>query len=464
MHDDTQVARVFEMGKMLRVGMFPVRWVPDLGYGYGYPIFNFYGPLAYYVGGLFVVLGFDALIATKIMMITGILFAGVTMYFLAKEFWGEAGGVLSGAFYMYAPYHALDIYVRGDVGEFWAYAFIPLAFLGLYKVYKNNSWKWTMVGAIGYAGVIVSHNLTAMMVTPFLLAFFVILVAFSKKKLQSAHFLAHIFFLGLILSAFYWLPALSEMSKTNVLSQVGGGANFRDHFVCVQQLWDSPWGFGGSAPGCVNDGLSFRIGKQHIIFALVSVILAAFWFGKNKKNKKSLLPFVFSITGAIVAVLFTLEYSKPVWEMISTMAFFQYPWRFLLMVVFFLSFAIGGVAFYIKAFIREEKYILAVCLGVIIALISINLKLFAPKTIDNKTASDYISSYQLKWVTSKISDEYLPKNFKKPKDASAVFAGSPSAPSQTSIEIISNWASIAGIFILILGIIRTTALHEKIKR
>src|SRR3990167_1872112 len=73
MHDDTQVARVFEMGKALRDGMFPVRWVPDLGYGYGYPIFNFYAPLSYYFGGFLTLLGFDALLATKIMMAVGIL-------------------------------------------------------------------------------------------------------------------------------------------------------------------------------------------------------------------------------------------------------------------------------------------------------------------------------------------------------------------------------------------------------
>ncbi len=67
-HDDTQVARVFEMSKSLKDGMFPVRWVSDLGYGYGYPIFNFYAPLAYYVGALFQLVGFNALAATKIMM------------------------------------------------------------------------------------------------------------------------------------------------------------------------------------------------------------------------------------------------------------------------------------------------------------------------------------------------------------------------------------------------------------
>src|SRR5687768_13108845 len=41
-HDDTQVARVSEMSNALKDGMLPVRWSENLGYGYGYPIFNFY--------------------------------------------------------------------------------------------------------------------------------------------------------------------------------------------------------------------------------------------------------------------------------------------------------------------------------------------------------------------------------------------------------------------------------------
>ena len=243
MHDDTQVARVFEMGKMLKEGVFPVRWVPDLGYGYGYPIFNFYAPLAYYAGGFFTLLGFDALIATKTMMGIGILLAGVFMYLLAREFWGKLGGIVSGLFYVYAPYHALDIYVRGDVAEFWAYSFIPLTFWGFYKVFKDPKWKWVIVGSLGYASVIISHNLTAMMVTPFLaiVTLLYCYIAYKKKKILNTYYLILTTILGLMLSAFYWLPALLEMKNTNVLSQIGGGADFRDHFVCINQIWESNW-------------------------------------------------------------------------------------------------------------------------------------------------------------------------------------------------------------------------------
>src|SRR3989338_922902 len=84
MHDDTQVARVYEMTKSLKDGMFPVRWVPDLVYGYGYPIFNFYAPFAYYFGVALNLLGLDALVSAKLMMIVGIILSGVFMYLLAR--------------------------------------------------------------------------------------------------------------------------------------------------------------------------------------------------------------------------------------------------------------------------------------------------------------------------------------------------------------------------------------------
>ena len=37
MHDDLQMMRQLEMDKCFRDGQIPCRWVPDMGYGYGFP-------------------------------------------------------------------------------------------------------------------------------------------------------------------------------------------------------------------------------------------------------------------------------------------------------------------------------------------------------------------------------------------------------------------------------------------
>lgn len=449
-HDDTQVARVFEMGKALKDGMFPVRWVADLGYGYGYPIFNFYAPLPYYVGGVLVAVRVDPLIATKIMIGVGVVLAGIFMYFFAKSLWGELGGVVSALFYIYAPYHAVNMYVRGAVGELWAYAFIPLVFYGIWKIYEEKRWKFVLIGSVVYAGVILSHNLTAMMITPFLLIFI------SRKQLYAI-------FLGLLLSAFYWLPALLEMHYTNVQSQVGGGADFRDHFVCIQQLWKSEWGFGGSIPGCV-DGLSFKIGKLHIIASILSFLIALFF-------RRKMVWFLFG--GFLISVFLMTETSKSLWEAIPLMEFLQYPWRFLLLASFFSSVLAGSTVW----LIGEQKLHYAYA-GTLLLLLFFNIKLFQPQTILHKTYLDYTNEYALKWVASKTSDEYLPTNVKLPLSYADIPKKNVNEKSvvvtvenqkdlfenykdqlpplrfrETYIEKIANMVSTIGIIILITGII-----------
>ncbi len=423
-HDDTQVARVYEMGKALSGGMFPVRWVQDLGYGYGYPIFNFYAPLAYYFGGAINALGADALLSTKIMMIAGIILSGVFMYLLAKELWGKIGGLVSSLFYVYAPYHAVDIYVRGDVAEFWAYAFIPLAFYGFLKAYKEKEWKYIIIGAFGFSGIILSHNLTAMMITPFLifLLFFLLLIDTKEKIGSTFYFLITLFF-GLSISAFYWLPALFELKFTNVLSQIGGGADFRNHFVCIAQLWQSPWGFGGSTAGCI-DGISLKIGKLHVILSLVAIVLLIISLQYRKfknlfsKSDQQTIFAIFSVFAFVISVLLTLEISKPIWEFIPAMAFFQFPWRFLLIISFSTSILAGFSIWIIqkakKDIIKLDKADLIIASIAIFVLIFFNSKLFIPQHYLYKKSSDYTNPLSLKWTASRISDEYMPKNFIKP--------------------------------------------------
>lgn len=412
-HDATQVERVYEMAKALKEGQFPVRWVADLGYGYGYPIFNFYSPLPYYVGALLNILGLNLITATKGMFFLGIILSGFFMYLLAREFWGKLGGIISALFYIYAPYHALDIYVRGAVGEFWAIAFLPLAFYGLYRVKKDSKWQSVFTGALGIAGVILSHNITAMILFPILLgllAYWVIGLFLAKKINQAAPIIFSLS-LGLGLSAFFWLPAILEAGFTNVSSQIGGGADFRNHFIFLDQLWDAPWGFGGSA-GRLS-GLSFKIGKIHLLISLAVLILAIFEWTKRKMVKKEIFAAILLL---VMAAFFSIDASKSIWEKIEPMSYIQYPWRFLIFMIFPASFLAGGILL----FFNRKVIRLAVSAFLLLNLIFFNTKYFTPKEFVPAKESDFTSEDNLKWKVSKISDEYLPKNFSAPQDPNDV--------------------------------------------
>ena len=51
-HDDLQVMRIFEMRKCIEDFQIPCRWVPDMGFGNGFPLFNYYGVFPYYIGAI----------------------------------------------------------------------------------------------------------------------------------------------------------------------------------------------------------------------------------------------------------------------------------------------------------------------------------------------------------------------------------------------------------------------------
>lgn len=414
MHDDTQPSRVFEMGKALRDGMFPVRWIRDLGYGYGYPLFNFYAPLAYYVGGLFSLV-MDSLFATKIMIALGMIFSGLTMYLLGKSLWGKWGGIFSGILYLFAPYHAVDLYVRGDIAELWAYAFFPLALLGVWLCYQKPNWQNMAVGAVGFAGVILSHNLSAFLFAPFLfLAIFFAIVFSIRKQGVKILYMAGVGIFGILLSSWYIFPVFSEMKYTNVLSQVGGSADFHEHFVCLYQLWQSQWGFGGSVVGC-TDGFSFMIGKLHILISLAAFFLLPFIW---RKSKALFCISLILITCLVVSIFLTLSFSKSLWEFVPQMAFLQYPWRYLLMISLYMSLLGGSCIWYIERL--NTKLVPLFAIAVSVGVILFSAKYFLPQKNVVITAKDYISQEVLAWNISRISDEYMPPSFSKPQEKSSV--------------------------------------------
>lgn len=421
MHDNTQVVRVYEIGKALKDGMFPVRWVSDLGYGYGYPIFNFYSPLPYYVGGVLTLIGFNVLLATKIIFVFGIIFSGVSMYFFTKSLLNKLSALVSAIVYLYFPYHAVNIYVRGDLGEVFAYAFLPLVFLGFYKIFYNtqksneikNNLQWIIFSAISIALVIVSHNLTSFILLFLLILFMLISLIFSKNRFKFILFCFLAMLLGFSLSAFYSIPALLEMRYTNVFSQIGGGAHYQDHFVCLSQFWNSFWGYGGSTTGCV-DGMSFKLGKINIILAVFSIVLFLYIsiINKFKDNIFLHLSFLFLL---FFSIFMTLEGSLFVWKSIPNMEFIQYPWRFLNFVGFFLSMTIALLVVEFNYLFKTKSALILTAI-IIFFTIFYNTKLFQPKTFYPRDVNFYTDISYIKWTVSKISDEYMPSNFKKPNN------------------------------------------------
>ena len=166
MHDYTHVARLVEMVDNLRVGEFPVAWSADFGFGYGMPLFLFYGPLPFYLASLPTLLGIPPLISIKLLIFFTQVLGWLGMYNLMKR-WGRATGLIAATVFVFAPYRALDLYVRGALNELFALSLLP--WIPHYAWAVTRALKKSWLGlSFATAALILSHNLTALMALPLL--------------------------------------------------------------------------------------------------------------------------------------------------------------------------------------------------------------------------------------------------------------------------------------------------------
>ncbi len=332
--DDIHIAWLFEMHKILMSGQIPPRFVPDLSFGFGYPLFNFVFPLPFYLAEIFHLLGFNLVDSIKALFFLSLPLSGIFMYLMLRQFISK-GLSLSGAIlYIYTPYRSTDLYVRGAIGEIVSFIFLPLIVLSVIKlsVYTPSSIKntlsWIGIGALSLAGLILTHNITAYMFFPFVMLFWLLRIFFlAPRNKQNYIVLFSTIFLGLLISCYFWVPALLDSN----LMKYDTVFNFADHFPTLMQLIKPYWGYGASVPG-PYDGMSFFLGIANIAILIIGIFLTIIFWSKFSKDKKILLVWAFI---CIFFAVFLMNYrSTFLWRTIPLLPFFQFPWRFLILTTF----------------------------------------------------------------------------------------------------------------------------------
>src|SRR3989338_4792935 len=340
-HDgEYHVVRFYEFYQALQDGNLYPRWATDLNNGYGVPLFNYAYPLSNYFASFLHFLGASFIDSFKSSMFFASILGAAFFYLWAKEFWGKLGGIVSSVFYTFSPYHFLDIYIRGSVGEVWALAFFPAFLWSITRFIKNRKRIFFLSSSVFLSLIIFSHNILALMFLPFCITYIVFLIYHSKDKKNLILNTVYIILLGLCLSAIFWLPALLEGQYVTGLQIF----NFSDHFPELYQLIIPSWGSGFSAGG-LQDQLSFQIGIANLAAVSISVLILLIY---RKKNENSLI-IAFFIVWFILIFFLMLKISKSVWEHISLMNYFQFPWRFLSLEILISSFLAGSINYFWKS-------------------------------------------------------------------------------------------------------------------
>lgn len=399
-HDgEWAVVRLSEMFRELRDFQFPPRYSTYLNFGYGYPLFNFAYPFPYYFSILLYLLKFGFAGSIKLTFVLSVLFSAIFMFLLSKKLWkSNLAGIVSAILYIYLPYRMVDLFVRGSIGESLSFAFFPLIILFVLRIIDNPSSKRDVVlASIFYAGLIITHNIMAVLFSLVLFIFLFIHVLFGERR--AIRSLSIFILFGFFLAAFFWLPALFE--KQYILLSKIPIADRNLYFVNLKQLLAPTWAYG--IPTDKANGFTYQLGISHVVTLVFSFVFLIVSFLRKRINfNNQINKYVFILTVTTFVLIFSLfSFSSILWKL-PVLSEINYPWTMLLPIGFLISLLAG----FITTFKSKMKY-----LNVFLVVISVYFVLPYAKPQAYVDRGD--AFYMTNMATTTSSSEYTPLWVKK---------------------------------------------------
>ena len=359
--------RTVEVDQSWHDGVHYPRWAPDMAFGYGYPIFNYFAPLLYHITGLLHLVGPGFEVSLKAVLVGCIVLGSWGMYAFAKDVLGAKAAILAAATYVYAPYMLKDSFIRGAYAEFLAVSLMPAALWSFNRLITRDSPLYLATSPLLLGAVIISHNISGMLFFPVLTLF----AAWTICTLQRWHKVKHVtwaFVLGLAVVSFFLIPALAEKPFARLDRLTEYYFDYRQHFLTLEEVL---------SPSVVPDSSSFNptwlnnLGAAQASLAALGGV--AIIIGVPSRRQR--MCGVFFLVILFGSIFMTLSVSTPMWEHVPFLAFTEFPWRLLGLAVLASSFLAGlSVHLWARVPWRHSSIVLvALCLVITVVTAFVHL-------------------------------------------------------------------------------------------
>ena len=340
--------RLTQLDHLLRQGVLYSRWAPDMAQGYGFPFFNFYAPLSYYLAeGVSLLVG-NLNLGMRLTFVLGVYLAGLTAYRLSRDHFSQPAAIVTAVAYMFAPYFAYDILFRGNLAESVAWLFLPLSLWTMGRLARTGRKRWLVAAALSYAAVLLTHNVFALIFSPLLGLYGLVELKDKRLKIKEDRsdsnpsagsgqvlqsLILNLFpiilalLLGLGLTAFFWLPAMVERSLVHsdrlLIAPI---FVYWGNFVTLAEIFSPPQTV---YTNLINPSPARALGLVLLLLALPALV-AGWWRHKNGrgrfKDSRRRQVIFFGLATAVYIFLMTAV-SEPIWANLPLIEYVQFPWR-----------------------------------------------------------------------------------------------------------------------------------------
>lgn len=338
------ILRTLLLERSLASGNVFPRYFPELAYGFGAPLLNYYAPLTYYITAAIGALGIGLSYAFQITLAISVVAGALGAATWAGTLYGEKARLPAAVLWAAAPYTLFNVYARGAGPEALGLAWLPWLAWAITEALQRGTLRARLTIGFGAAGLMLTHNLTALL--GFALLAFLAVGEFAavlrqdrrdglgKRIAWALAFGA----LGLAISSFFWVPALLETSAVQLSAITGpAGYDFRGNFLSLETLLAGPFTYDLHR---VLTPMPTAIGRGTLACVALGILSLLQGWGTRRamtdsqpRVGRSLLLFVLGFA----CVAMTLRASQAVWEVLPMAQLIQFPYRWLGPATLFLS-------------------------------------------------------------------------------------------------------------------------------
>ena len=356
--------------------------------GAGYASSLFYSDIFMHIPALLRV--FHVNIGTSFHIYTAVIFVLCylsTYYCVWKMSLSKFAGTVAAILMTLCPYHMDDMVVRTACGENTAFIFLPLAIYGIFNVlYEEMDKPW--VFGLGFAGLILAHPATCILMTCFGIVAFLINIRTFTKEPRLFVKMCVVACLAALVTAYQWMPMLEQFASAKFYVS----NNWTD-------LLDASVGFADIASST---------------FPCMGFLLFAFAFPRLFLTKKDYPILAYVDYMMILAIVFAIGTTNIMpWERVARyFGFLQFPWRMFIMSSALLAMADAIVIRLFVDRIGDEKRVIASDITLIVVaafMIQFAINHQSENSMGYYDYSDDYYSYK-PFTADVIAGEWLPES------------------------------------------------------
>lgn len=245
--------------ELLAQGRMP-RWLPELAGGHGYPLFTYYAPGSLLLALPLHLLGLEPAVALRVMLTLAALGGAAALAATVRTLHGSRGaGLVAAALHLASPFWIRSLYADGNLSQVTAHALAPVVLLAWVRAADRRRPLDLAALAVAVGVFTTLHTVSTLMDGAMLAALGGLVLVDRRGDPGSGRrpggagaTLATAAF-GLLLSCWFWLPALVQKPLVQSEVLLTGFFDYRRGFVAPSFL--GAIGAGAGAPLLIGAGL-----------------------------------------------------------------------------------------------------------------------------------------------------------------------------------------------------------------